>query len=88
MKTWHSAQVNDGQGWGIPVSREFILTKEMLQVIGIRLLLAATLIKTFLDTELGIQDLEDWIRLASKTNRIAGACGGLSSSAWEMEIHG
>ena len=68
MKAWHSAQVNDEQGWGIPVSRGFVLTKEMLQVISLRLLLAATLIKTFLDTELGIQDLEDWVRLASKTN--------------------
>ncbi|CAE7593497.1 unnamed protein product [Symbiodinium sp. CCMP2592] len=57
--------VNDEQGWGIPVSSGFVLTKEMLQVIGLRLLLAATLIKTFLDTELGIQDLEDCVRLAS-----------------------
>ena len=44
---------NNGQGFGIPVFDGFVLTKEWLQMMGIRLALVATAIKAFLDTELG-----------------------------------
>ena len=44
---------NNGQGFGIPVFDGFVLTKEWLQMMGIRLALLATAIKAFLDTELG-----------------------------------
>ena len=44
---------NNGQGFGIPVFDGFVLTKEWLQMMGIRLALLGTAIKAFLDTELG-----------------------------------
>ena len=44
---------NNGQGFGIPVFDGFVLTKEWLQMIGIRFALLTTAIKAFLDTELG-----------------------------------
>ncbi|CAJ1359269.1 unnamed protein product, partial [Effrenium voratum] len=50
------AEVNHGEGWGIPVSRGFVLSKSMLQSLCVRFLLAGTVIKTFLDSELGLKD--------------------------------
>ena len=49
------AKQNNGQGWGIPVFEGFILSKAVLQTIFIRLALAGTVIKTFLDCELGFE---------------------------------
>lgn len=49
-------QVNHGQGWGIPVSRGFVLSKSVVQWLCVRVLLAGTVIKTFLDRELGLKD--------------------------------
>ena len=52
-------QVNHGQGWGIPVVKGFVLNKTMIQALLLRVLVAATVIKTFLDRQLGFQ--KDWI---------------------------
>ncbi|CAK9000122.1 unnamed protein product [Durusdinium trenchii] len=52
------AQVNDGKGWGIPVFEGFVLTKSVMQTLCLRLLLAGTVIKAFLDTELGFHQEE------------------------------
>lgn len=49
------AKQNNGQGWGIPVFEGFILNNAVLQTIFIRLALAGTVIKTFLDCELGFE---------------------------------
>ncbi|CAK9060032.1 unnamed protein product [Durusdinium trenchii] len=51
-------QVNDGKGWGIPVFEGFVLTKSVMQTLCLRLLLAGTVIKAFLDTELGFHQEE------------------------------
>jgi len=50
------AEVNHGEGWGIPVSRGLVLSKSVMQSLCVRLLLAGTVIKTFLDSELGLKD--------------------------------
>ena len=50
--------MNDGKGWGIPVFEGFVLTKSVMQTLCLRLLLAGTVIKAFLDTELGFH--QDW----------------------------
>eukprot|EP00438_Fugacium_kawagutii_P021354 Skav220316 [mRNA] locus=scaffold972:33713:35385:- [translate_table: standard] len=47
-------QVNHGQGWGIPVFDDFVLSKSTLQMICLRVLLAGTVIKAVLDAELGL----------------------------------
>ena len=49
------AKQNNRQGWGIPVFEGFIVNKVVLQTIFIRLALAGTVIKTFLDCELGFE---------------------------------
>lgn len=59
QSTWHEAtsvQVNHGEGWGIPVSRGLVLSKSVLQSLCVRFLLAGTVIKAFLDGELGLKD--------------------------------
>lgn len=49
-------QVNHGQGWGIAVSDGFVLNQTVMRMILFRLLLAATIIKTFLDSQLGFEE--------------------------------
>ncbi|CAK9021078.1 unnamed protein product [Durusdinium trenchii] len=51
-------EVNHGQGWGIPVVKGFVLNKTMIQALLLRVLVAATVIKTFLDRQLGFQKEE------------------------------
>ena len=49
-------QVNNGQGWGIPVLDNFVLSKSTLQMICIRVVLAGTVIKALLDAEIGLEE--------------------------------
>ena len=49
-------QVNNGQGWGIPVLDDFVLSKSTLQMICVRVVLAGTVIKALLDAEIGLEE--------------------------------
>ena len=71
------AKVNRGQGWGIIVFDGFVLSKEFLQMVLIRLLLAGTVIKAFLDSQLGFDaEVEDYDeRLDSITGMLRNITG-------------
>lgn len=51
-----SVQVNHGQGWGIAVTDGFVLNETVMRMMVFRLLLAATVIETFLDNQLGFEE--------------------------------
>ena len=73
--------MNNEQGWGIPVTAGFVLTKPVIQMIGLRLALAGTVIKAFLDTQLGF--IEDWLLTcanALEANLLAFGLSNLSTS--------
>ena len=55
------ANANSGQGFGIQVFEGFVLTRSLLETILIRVVLAGTVIKAFLDTTEGFQEEEDEI---------------------------
>ena len=57
-------QVNHGQGWGIPVVKGLVLNKTMIQALLLRIVVAATVIKAFLDRQLGFQ--KDWIHAGAR----------------------
>eukprot|EP00913_Durusdinium_trenchii_P000249 g226.t1 len=58
------AKVNHGQGWGIPVVKGLVLNKTMIQALLLRIVVAATVIKAFLDRQLGFQ--KDWIHAGAR----------------------
>eukprot|EP00434_Breviolum_minutum_P021692 symbB.v1.2.019147.t1/scaffold1555.1/size186957/1 len=53
------ANVNYGHGWGIPVFKGLVLSKEFAKTVCFRFLLACTAIITFLDAQLGYQEEEE-----------------------------
>lgn len=56
FSTLLSVQVNCGKGWGIPVFDGFVLNQTIMKSMMFRLLLAATVIKAFLDNQLGLEE--------------------------------
>ena len=53
------ANVNYGHGWGIPVFKGLVLSKEFAKTVCFRFLLACTAIIAFLDAQLGYQEEEE-----------------------------
>ena len=53
------ANVNYGHGWGIPVFKGVVLSKEFAKTVCFRFLLACTAIIAFLDAQLGYQEEEE-----------------------------
>ena len=53
------AKVNYGRGWGIPVFKGLVLSREFAKTVCFRFLLACTAIIAFLDAQLGYQEEEE-----------------------------
>lgn len=53
------ANVNYGHGWGIPVFKGLVLSKEFAKTVCFRFLLAGTAIIAFLDAQLGYKEEEE-----------------------------
>ena len=64
-------QVNQRAGWGIPVSKGLVLNETSWQLLWLQLLLAATVIKAFLDQQLGFE--EEWLS-TTKFHQCQASC--------------
>ena len=62
--------MNDGAGWGIPVAGHLTLTQKLIEMVVFRILPLATIVKTFMDSEL--QDQEDRARTVECA--LVGSC--------------